>query len=30
MLEILFELYPEKVKYFDYSEFHIIETGSHY
>ena len=29
-LNILKELYPEKVNLYDYSEFHIIETGSNY
>ena len=29
-LDILNELYPEKVNLYDYSEFHIIETGSNY
>tara|TARA_B100000029_G_scaffold170524_1_gene166782 strand:- start:657 stop:1283 length:627 start_codon:yes stop_codon:yes gene_type:complete len=29
-LELLKELYPEKVELYDYSEFHIIQTGSHY
>ena len=29
-LNILKELYPEKVSLYDYSEFHIIETGSKY
>ena len=29
-MDILNELYPEKVNLYDYSEFHIIETGSNY
>ena len=29
-IKLLEKLYPEKVKLYDYSEFQIIETGSHY
>lgn len=29
-LEILNELYPEKTKLYDYSDFHLIETGKYY
>ena len=29
-IKILKELYPEKVRLYKYSEFHIIETGSNY
>ena len=29
-MKLLKELYPEKLKLWEYSEFHIIETGSKY
>ena len=29
-INLLKELYPEKVELYDYSEFHIIETGANY
>ena len=29
-MEILEELFPEKVKLYDYSEFHVMETGAKY
>ena len=29
-INILNELYPEKTKLYEFSEFHIIETGSNY
>lgn len=30
MMNLLRDLYPEKSKLYDYSEFHIIETGANY
>ena len=29
-LELLRELYPEKIELYDYSDFHLIETGKDY